>query len=76
MPEVEEVSFIQVESGNAVLSCMKLVEESDDCIAGIYDAMSMGAEAEVLLSLDVQEAYEDCMLEKRLSLLIPKIEKA
>lgn len=69
-PEV--ASFIQVKPNNAVVSCVKLAEDSDDYIIRIYDASGEGAEAEIIFGFNIKEAYEDDLMEKKLAILKPR----
>jgi alpha-mannosidase len=67
--EPEVASFIQVKPTNAVVSCVKLAEESDDHIIRIYDASGSGGKAEIIFSFRIKEAYETDLTEKKLAII-------
>jgi alpha-mannosidase len=65
----EEASFIRINPGNVVLSCLKKAEDSDGIIVRIYDATGEGSEAEITPGFPVREAVETDLLERNLSRL-------
>jgi alpha-mannosidase len=65
----EETSFLQVKPDNVVVSCIKLAEDSEDCIVRIYDATGSGAEAELTFWFNVREAEEVDLTEKKVRTL-------
>jgi alpha-mannosidase len=52
----EEASYIRVKPDNAVVSCVKLAEDSEDCIVRIYDAVGEEAKVELTFNFNLQEA--------------------
>jgi alpha-mannosidase len=71
----EETSFLQVKPDNVVVSCVKLAEDSENCIVRIYDATGSGAEAELTFGFNVREAEEVDLTEKKLRTLEPHANK-
>jgi alpha-mannosidase len=67
--EPEVISFIQVKPNNAVVSCVKLAEESDDYVIRIYDASGEGGKAKIIFAFRIKEAYETDLMEKKLATL-------
>jgi len=68
----EEASFLQVKPDNIVATCVKLAEDSDDCIVRFYDATGAGAEAEIATDYDIKESSEVDMLEREVETLKPE----
>jgi alpha-mannosidase len=68
----EDASYVEVKPDNIVVSCVKLAEDSEDCVVRMYDATGKGAEAEILFGFRIQEAHEVDMLERTLNVLSPE----
>jgi alpha-mannosidase len=57
------------------VSCVKLAEDSENCIVRIYDATGSGAEAELTFGFNVREAEEVDLTEKKVRSLEPQANK-
>jgi alpha-mannosidase len=71
----EETSFLQVKPDNVVVSCVKLAEDSENCIVRLYDATGSGADVELTFGFNVREAEEIDLMEKKLRILELQVNK-
>ena len=58
-------SFIQIDSENVVMSCLKMAEDSSDTVIRVYDATGEGGTAEISFEFKIKEAAELDLMERR-----------
>jgi alpha-mannosidase len=58
-------SYVEIDSENVVLSCLKMAEESNETVVRVYDATGEGGRAEISFDFKIKEAAEMDLVERR-----------